>query len=123
VQHVGGGTLPKTNPRKTYLNFRNGLALLYKNAAPSELYGSMFQRLVLDGVAGLRFLLSGEFGNFWAVLRAHVIFYGSVGYWRKQRRAARPRLRVAERAGVYTGSLVWAYFARGKRKFSELGLK
>ena len=123
VQHVGGGTLPKTNPRKTYLNFRNGLALLYKNAAPGELYGPMFQRLVLDGVAGLRFLVGAEFGNFWAVLRAHFSFYGRLGYWRRQRRAARPHLRVAERAGVYDGSLVWAYFARGKRKFSELGLK
>ncbi|GAB2872754.1 glycosyltransferase family 2 protein [Hymenobacter ruber] len=123
VQHVGGGTLHKSNPRKTYLNFRNGLALLYKNAAPGELYGPMFQRLVLDGVAGLRFLLSGEVGNFWAVLRAHFSFYGSFGYWRKKRQAARPHLRVQDRAGVYNGSLVWAYFGKGKRKFSELGLK
>ncbi|MBH8556738.1 glycosyltransferase family 2 protein [Hymenobacter sp. BT442] len=123
VQHVGGGTLHKSNPRKTYLNFRNGLALLYKNAAPGELYGPLFQRLVLDGVAGLRFLLSGEVGNFWAVLRAHFSFYSSFGYWRKKRQAARPHLRVQDRAGVYNGSLVWAYFGKGKRKFSELGLK
>ena len=123
VHHVGGGTLPKTNPHKTYLNFRNGLALLFKNTAPGELFGSMLQRLVLDGVAGLRFLLSGEVGNFWAVLRAHFSFYGQLGYWRTQRRATRPHLRVAERAGVYSGSLVWAYFVRGKLKFSELGLK
>ena len=123
VHHVGGGTLPKTNPRKTYLNFRNGLALLFKNAAPSELVGPMLQRLLLDGIAGLRFLAGGELGNFWAVLRAHFSFYGQLGYWRKQRRAARPHLRMAERAGVYNGSLVWAYFVRSKRKFSELGLK
>ncbi|MDB5270154.1 MAG: glycosyl transferase family 2 [Hymenobacter sp.] len=123
VQHVGGGTLHKSNPRKTYLNFRNGLALLYKNSAPGELYAPMFQRLVLDGVAGLRFLLSGQVGNFWAVLRAHFSFYGSFGYWRRKRQAARPHLRVRDRAGVYDGSLVWAYFGKGKRKFSELGLK
>lgn len=123
VQHVGGGTLPKTNPRKTYLNFRNGLALLYKNAAPGELYSPMFQRLLLDGVAGLRFLIAGEFANFQAVLRAHFSFYSRFGYWRKRRLAAKPQLRVAERAGVYNGSLVWAYFARGKRRFSELRLK
>ena len=120
VRHVGGGTLPKTNPRKTYLNFRNGLALLYKNAAPGELYGPLLQRLLLDGVAGLRFLAGGEFGNFWAVLRAHFSFYGRLGYWQKQRRAARPRLRVAERPGVYQGSVVWAYFGRGQRTFPEL---
>ena len=123
VHHVGGGTLPKTSPRKTYLNFRNGLALLYKNAAPNEVLGAMGQRLVLDGVAGLRFLAAGEVANFWAVLRAHFSFYGQLGYWRRQRRAARPHLRVAQRPGVYHGSVVWAYFAQGKRKFGELGLR
>ena len=123
VHHVGGGTLPKINPRKTFLNFRNGLALLYKNAAPSELAGCMLQRLVLDGVAGLRFLAAGAFGNFWAVVRAHFSFYGQWRYWQKQRRAARPHLRVAERPGVYPDSLVWAYFGRGKRKFSDLGFR
>lgn len=123
VHHVGGGTLPKTNPRKTYLNFRNGLAMLYKNSAPGELPLALLQRLLLDGVAGLRFLASGQVANFWSVLRAHFSFYGKLGYWRKQRRAASPHLRASQRAGVYNGSLVWAYFARGKRKFSELGLK
>jgi len=122
VQHVGGGTLPKTNPRKTYLNFRNGLALLYKNTAPAELCGAMLQRLVLDGVAGLRFLAGGEFGNFWAVLRAHFSFYGKFGYWRARRAAQKPHLSAAQRPGVYRGSLVWAYFAKGKKKFSELGI-
>lgn len=123
VQHVGGGTLPKTNPRKTFLNFRNGLALLYKNTAPGEVLGAVLLRLVLDGVAGLRFLAGGEVRNFWAVLRAHFSFYGNFDYWRRRRRAARPHLRVQDRPGVYGGSIVWAYFARGKRKFSQLGLK
>jgi GT2 family glycosyltransferase len=123
VRHVGGGTLPKTNPRKTYLNFRNGLALLYKNSAPEELISAMLQRLLLDGVAGLRFLAAGQFGDFKAVIRAHFSFYGKLGYWRAQRRASRPHLRVAQRPGVYPGSVVWAYFGQGKRKFSELGLK
>ncbi|HEX8657277.1 MAG TPA: glycosyltransferase family 2 protein, partial [Hymenobacter sp.] len=97
--------------------------LLYKNAAPSELFLAVLQRLLLDGVAGVRFLASGQVANCWAVVRAHFSFYGRLGYWRQQRRTARPRLRVAERPGVYNGSLVWAYFARGKRKFSDLGLK
>ena len=120
VHHVGGGTLPKTSPRKTYLNFRNGLAMLFKNAAPSEVVGAILQRLILDGVAGLRFLAAGEFANFWAVIRAHFSFYGRLGYWQAQRRAARPRLRVAERPGVYAGSVVWAYFGRRVRLFSAL---
>jgi len=123
VRHVGGGTLSKNNPHKTFLNFRNGLALLFKNAAPSELFGALLQRLLLDGVAGLRFLAAGEVGNCWAVVRAHFSFYGQLGYWRRRRRAGRPHLRVAQRAGVYPGIVVWAYFVQGRRKFSELGLK
>jgi len=120
VEHVGGGTLPTGSPRKTFLNFRNGLALLYKNAAPGELAGPLLLRLVLDGVAGLRFLAAGQVGNCWAVLRAHFSFYRHWGYWQRQRRAARPRLRVAERAGTYAGSVVWAYFGRGQRTFPTL---
>lgn len=123
VQHVGGGTLPKTNPRKTYLNFRNGLALLYKNAAPGELTSAVLQRLLLDGVAGLRFLAAGEFGNFKAVIRAHFSFYRKLSYWRAKRHTTKPHLTVAQRPGVYPGSVVWAYFARGKKVFSALGMK
>ena len=120
VQHVGGGTLPKTSPHKTFLNFRNGLALIYKNVAPGELLWPMLQRLLLDGVAGLRFLLAGELGNFRAVLRAHFSFYRHFRYWQKQRRAAQPHLRVVERPGVYQGSVVWAYFIKGKKTFGQL---
>ena len=120
VEHVGGGTLPQSSPRKTYLNFRNGLALLYKNAAPAELTGAMVQRVLLDWVAGMKFLLSGNLAAFRAVARAHWDFFRQRAYWRAQRRAGRPHLRAHERAGVYAGSVVWAYFGRGKRKFSAL---
>lgn len=123
VHHVGGGTLAKTNPRKTYLNFRNGLALLYKNAAPGELAGPLAQRLVLDWVAGLRFLLGGQAAAARAVARAHWHFFQKRAYWRQQRRAARPHLRTAERPGNLAISIVWAYFGQGKRTFSELSGK
>jgi len=123
VYHVGGGTLPKSSPRKTYLNFRNGLALLYKNAAPSELAGSFALRLLLDWVAGLRFLLGRNWPEAQAVGRAHWHFFRQLGYWRQRRRLARPHLLVRQRAGTYAGSLVWAYFARGKKHFSDLTIK
>jgi GT2 family glycosyltransferase len=120
VHHVGGGTLPKSSPRKTYLNFRNGLALLYKNAAPSELWGALAARLLLDWVAGLRFLLARNWPEAKAVGRAHLHFFQKLSYWRQRRRLARPHLLVRQRAGTYTGSVVWAYFARGKKRFVEL---
>ena len=120
VHHVGGGTLAKANPRKTYLNFRNGLALLYKNTAPSELASSFTLRLLLDWVAGLRFLAARNWPEALAVGRAHWHFFRQLGYWRQRRRLARPHLLVRERAGTYAGSVVWAYFAKGKKRFCEL---
>lgn len=120
VYHMGGGTLHKSNPRKTYLNFRNGLALLYKNAPQSELGGIFVQRLGLDWIAALRMLAQGAFADARAVLRAHRDFFNNRSYWRQQRKAARPHLRVSERPGVYARSLVWAYFGLEKRTFTDL---
>ncbi|GAB3824616.1 glycosyltransferase family 2 protein [Hymenobacter jeollabukensis] len=120
VYHVGGGTLHKSNPRKTYLNFRNGLALLYKNLAPGELWPTLLQRTVLDLVAAAQMLAKGQAGDFRAILRAHWHFWQKLDYWRQRRALAKPHLRAAQRPGTYNGSLVWAYFARGKRRFSEL---
>jgi GT2 family glycosyltransferase len=120
VYHVGGGTLHKSNPRKTYLNFRNGLALVYMNTHADELTSTMTTRLVLDWVAALRFLSQGNFGDYRAIARAHWHFLRQLAYWRQRRKTAPPRLRVAERTGVYRGSLVWAYFGKGRKKFPEL---
>jgi GT2 family glycosyltransferase len=120
VYHVGGGTLPKSNPRKTYLNFRNGLALVYKNTHQTELFRTLSTRLVLDWVAALRLLLQAETAAARAILRAHRDFYRQLAYWRQKRRDLPPRLTTPQRPGTYQGSLVWAYFAQGKRKFSEL---
>lgn len=120
VYHVGGGTLHKSNPRKTYLNFRNGLALLYKNAPQNELGGIFSLRILLDWLAALRMLSQGATADARAVLRAHRDFFSKRAYWQQQRRAAQPRLRVAERPGVYAGSLVWAYFGLKKRTFTDL---
>ncbi|GAA3997054.1 glycosyltransferase family 2 protein [Hymenobacter fastidiosus] len=120
VYHVGGGTLHKSNSRKTYLNFRNGLALVYKNVNSRELTGIMATRLILDWVAALRFLTQGATGDARAVLRAHRDFFRNRKYWQQQRRAA-PRQRLTpERPGVYNGSLVWAYFGQEVRAFSQL---
>lgn len=120
VFHVGGGTLHKSNPRKTYLNFRNGLALVYLNTHPAELPAVLIGRVALDWVAALRLLLQGQTADFRAVLRAHWHFMRRLSYWRKRRRQFPARLRLSERAGTYAGSLVWAYFGQGKRFFRDL---
>ncbi|KUG07475.1 glycosyltransferase family 2 protein [Solirubrum puertoriconensis] len=120
VYHVGGGTLHKSNPRKTYLNFRNGLALLYKNLAPGELWPTLLTRLALDYVAAAQMLIKGNTADAVAIVRAHRHFFGKLRYWRERRKLARPHLPAAQRPGTYLGSLVWAYFGQGKRRFSEL---
>lgn len=74
VYHVGGGTLPKENPRKTLLNFRNNLLLLYKNLPERRLHRVMFLRFWLDALASLVFLLKGEGRSFLAVWQAHRAF-------------------------------------------------
>ena len=75
VYHVGGGTLPKSNPHKTYLNFRNNMALLYKNLPQSRLAWVMVCRVVLDYVAAFKFLMERKPKEFSAVVQAHRSFY------------------------------------------------
>ncbi len=121
VYHVGGATLNKSNPRKTFLNFRNNLLMLYKNLPAGELRGVMCMRAVLDYVAALKFLLTGAWGDFKAVLRARREYrrmrsgYKSV---REQNLAAAVTVEIKERARF---SLLWQYYLKGKKRFSQLG--
>ena len=117
VYHVGGGTLPAGNPRKVFLNFRNNLVMMYKNLPANDRAGRIFARLVLDGVAAWRFLLSGKGKSFWAVARAHFGFYKWI-LARKNAPAATIPLR--ELPGYYPKSIVWAYFVKKKKTFVEL---
>ena len=75
VYHVGGGTLPKSNPHKTYLNFRNNMALLYKILPKRRLAWVMMCRMVLDYVAAFKFLFEGKPKELEAVIQAHHAFY------------------------------------------------
>jgi GT2 family glycosyltransferase len=77
VYHVGGGTLNKINPRKTYLNFRNNLIITTKNYHYPYFWLILLLRLFLDGVAGFKFLLNGNGLHFVAVIKAHFSFYGT----------------------------------------------
>lgn len=75
VYHVGGATLQQGNPKKTELNFRNSLLMLVKNLPKNKLYSVLFIRMILDGVAGIKFLCDGQPKHFIAVLKAHLSFY------------------------------------------------
>ena len=120
VYHVGGATLDKSNPRKTYLNFRNNLLMLYKNLPDSELCSVMRMRAVLDYVAAVKFLLAGSPGDFKAVLRARREFKRLRGEYkavREQNLALAVAPAIKERA---TFVLLWQYYVKGKKYFSQL---
>jgi GT2 family glycosyltransferase len=120
VFHIGGGTLDKGNWRKTYLNFRNNLELIYKNIEDRYLFRSLFLRMVLDGIAAFKFLISNGYMHFGAIVRAHLHFYRMLPQIRHKRKFLKQKINNRNSVGVYTGSVVIDYFIRKKRKFNQL---
>ena len=120
VYHVGGATLQRGNPFKTFLNFRNNLLLLYKNLPARGRTRVLLSRMILDGISALRFLLQGAFRDFWAVFRAHLAYYGmKSSYSGTKNRNKYPENNVIV-AGIYPHSIVSDFFLKRKRKFSDL---
>lgn len=116
LYHVGGGTLPKSSPFKTRLNFRNNLSMLYKNLPDERMKKVLRRRMLLDGIAALKFLLQGHVGEFNAVREAHRE-YRSLLPQLKEKRAA---LKQETVAGVYQRLLLSDYYFRGSKTFSNL---
>ena len=111
VLHVGGGTLNALHPRKTFLNFRNNLFVAVRNLPPHIALPVVLARLVLDGLAGIRFLLQRKPEHTWAIVRAHFAFYGRL---HRAVLAPDPFPRGWPTVGVYRGSLVWRALVRKK---------
>ena len=120
VYHVGGATLNKSNPRKTFLNFRNNLLMLYKNLPSDELRGVMRMRALLDYVAALKFLLTGAWGDFKAVLRARSEYRSMRSEYRSVREENLARATVSVIKERTAFSLLWQYYVKGKKQFSQL---
>lgn len=116
VYHVGGGTLPKSSPFKTQLNFRNNLSMLYKNLPDSRRGRVLALRIVLDWVAALSFLLKGNGGEFRAVFKAHKEYRK----WKPSLQAKRAALSPHEVSCVYQGKLLIDYHLRGRKHFAQL---
>lgn len=121
IYHVGGGTLNKLSPRKTFLNFRNNLITLTKNASPRFLFLKIMYRLVLDGVAGTKFLLEGHGSHCIAVLKAHFSFYAHLPSTLKKRRAMQQMKDFGyATTGVLKQNIVFLHFVKGIKKYSEI---
>lgn len=122
VYHVGGGTLPKSNPHKTYLNFRNNLTMLYKNLPDNEWHKVSRMRLVLDYVAALKMLLlEHNVGEFKAVLRARKDFHRWKHDFDDDRRTILSgRVEKSPLACRQPYSILWQYYMKGKKNYSQL---
>lgn len=121
VYHVGGGTLPKSNPMKTYLNFRNNLTMLYKNLSDTELTHVMRMRRFLDYLAAFETLvLNRNWGDFKAIFKARRAFKTWKHEFDEDRRKIQAGRVKEEIPQVYNLSIIWQYYAKGKKLFSQL---
>ncbi len=121
VYHVGGGTLNKLSPRKTFLNFRNNLITLTKNAQARFLFFKILFRMVLDSVAAFKFLLEGSVSHFLAVIKAHFSYYAHLPSTLKKRKAMKrmPGFRHTN-SGIYQKNIVYLHFIKSLKKYSDL---
>lgn len=125
IYHVGGGTLSYNTPNKAYLNFRNSLYTLMKNESAAKLWWLIPLRLILDGLAAILFLTEGKWQHIGSIFRAHWTFFPNVRKVLQKRRAIQSlvtqhRIGEEKSTGRYAGSIVWQYYARGRKRFSEL---
>lgn len=120
VYHVGGATLKKENPHKTFLNFRNNLVMLYKNLPEEELGYVMRVRAVLDCVAALSFLLKGQFANMWAVLRARRAFHSLRPLFAADREENLKKTSLPVIPERTKSSILVQFYLHGKKFFSRL---
>jgi GT2 family glycosyltransferase len=118
VYHVGGGTLPKGNERKVFLNFRNNLIMMAKNLPSGQCAWKIPFRFILDSISAWKSLFAGEGVYFVAILEAHLAF---IKWWLfKRKMSVFPEKKDGKLLGWYTGSIVWQYFVAGRKTFTEI---
>ncbi|MEG1617712.1 MAG: glycosyltransferase family 2 protein [Bacteroidales bacterium] len=119
VYHLGGATLDVDNPRKTYLNFRNNLLMLYKNLPLEERRNKIFKRKLIDGIAAVGFILKRKPQNVRAIINAHSDADEMIRtHYSKLTPTENPEILSRFYAG--NRSVILAYFVKGKKRFSDL---
>lgn len=113
VYHVGGATLNKSNPRKTYLNFRNSLYMLYKNLPKDQRFPIIFKRLCLDGLAGIKLLFSLQPLHTLAIIKAHFAYYSHIKTLKNKQST------TTKTKYYFTKNIVFSYFLRNRKRFGE----
>lgn len=114
VYHLGGATLQQGNPIKTFLNFRNSLLMMVKNLPKNQLLAVLIVRLILDGLAGIQFLIQGKYKHLFAVLKAHFAFYTLFNKNYKKRDS------FQSNKYYLTKSIVYIYFIKKVKVFNTI---
>jgi GT2 family glycosyltransferase len=115
VFHLGGASLDKMNPKKTFLNFRNNLVMLLKNL-PVYALPIIFIRMVFDGVAGVKFISEGKFSHCWAIVKAHFSFYSRIPSVLLNRKKT---IKISNSL-MYSKSILVEYFIKKNKTYSSL---
>ena len=119
VYHVGGGTLPKSHPRKTFLNFRNNLLMLYKNLPEERLNSTLRIRYFLDLVAALKMLLSGQVKESMAIVKALRTFFKIRHDFYRERKENLQKQQLKDIPEMRNESLLVAFYLKKKKKFED----
>jgi GT2 family glycosyltransferase len=119
VYHLGAGTLGYDHPRKVYLNFRNGLTLIYKHLGNSELWWKLPIRMNLDWAAAFFFLIQGKGKNATAVLNAHIDFFKLLKNNRRKRAEIQMEYPTYSKGAVYSGLILFDYYLKRRRKIIQ----
>lgn len=115
IYHLGGSTLSNMNPKKTFLNFRNSLFSIIKNIPTKRAIGIILARLLLDGIAAIRFIFQLKFNHCFAILKAHISFYWNVRKMYKKKENIKIMLKY-----YTTKSIVWSHFVNQIKNFNIL---
>lgn len=120
IYHVGGATLNKENPKKTFLNFRNSLWMLQKHLPTNKLIGILFTRMCLDGLAALHYLSQGQWKHFTAVFNAHMSFYFNGKNKGKRKALSHLPFFYSETNIVFKKSIIVEYYLKNKKTYQAL---
>ena len=119
--HLGGATLNQGNPRKTFLNFRNNLLMLYKNLPEQQLRSVIRMRRFLDFVAAVQFLVKGDLANMKAIRKAHKEFATLIPYYAPIRQHIQAQRNLSKTLPELVSlSILWQYYVRRRKTFSQL---
>jgi hypothetical protein len=120
VYHFGGGSLAYDSPYKIYLNFRNSLYMLYKNLPRGKVFSVILIRLILDGLAGIVFLVHGRFSYLGAVLKAHFSYYKNIGRLRRKRETVKKLGEKNTTGLILNKSIIFEFYIRGIKTYNRL---